>query len=150
MAIYDTGNGQESRYAWRSGPGNGWSRCPTPRLHARAAEVLLIGKVLQTVLTDETISRVLSVSNNPQRYDEAWEHGLTRQDLQEVREIPERFVLAAGGALRTRDFLSGFIAGMRIHAGRAVIHYSISLPEDSPLAGTRQQEIDLPEEVLAW
>ena len=34
-------------------------------------------------------------------------------------------------------------------AEKAVVHYSIPLPEDSPLAGMRQQEIDLPEEVLA-
>ena len=66
MAIYDTGNGQESRYAWRSGPGNGWSRCKAPRLHARAAEVLLIGKMLQTVLTHENMSSVLDAANNPQ------------------------------------------------------------------------------------
>ena len=150
MAIYDTGNGQESRYAWRPGPGNGWSRCKAPRLHAHAAEVLLIGKMLQTVLTHENMSSVLDAANNPQRYHEARKHGLTRQGLQEVRENPGRFVLAAGGAPRTREFLSGFIAGIRIHAEKAVICYSIPLPEDSPLAGTRQQEIDLPQEVLAW
>ena len=140
--------GQEALYACEPGPGQG--RCPTPRLHARRTEILLIGRVLQTVLTDENISRVLSVANDPGRYDEAREHRLTRQDLQEIRENPECFVLATGEPLRTRDFLSGFIAGMRIHAGRAVIHYSISLPEDSPLTGMRQEEIDLPEEVLAW
>ena len=106
--------------------------------------------MLQTVLTDENISRVLAVANDPGRYDEARKHGQTRQDLQDVRENPGRFVLAAGGPPRTRDFLSGFIAGIRVHAERAVICYSIPLPEDSLLAGMRQQEIDLPEEVLAW
>ena len=76
---------------------------------------------------------------------------LTRKDVQEVRANPERFVLAAGGAPRTREFLSGFIAGIRIHAGKAVICYSIPLPEDSPLAERQAvgQEIDLPEGVLA-
>ena len=148
MALDDTQGGQEALYACEPGPGQ--SRCPTPRLHARSAEVLLIGKVLQTVLTDETISRVLAVANDPGRYDEAREHRLTRQDLQEVRENPERFVLAAGGASRTRDFLSGFITGIQVHAGKAVICYSIPLPENSPLADTRRQEIDLPEEVRAW
>ena len=96
MALDDAQGGQEARYACRPGPGNGWSRCPTPRLHARSAEVLLIGKVLQTVLTDETISRVLAVVNDPGRYDEAREHRLTRQDLQEVRENLERFVPRRG------------------------------------------------------
>ena len=149
MALDGTQGGQEARYACRLGPGNGWSRCPTPRLHARRAEVLLVGNVLQTVLTDETISRVLAVANDPGRYDEAREHRLTRQDLQEVRENPERFVLAAGGASRTRDFLSGFIAGIQVHAEKTVICYSIPLPENSPLADTRRQEIDLPEEIIA-
>ena len=150
MALDDDQGGQEARYACRPGPGNSWGQCPTPRLHARRTEPLLVRAVLRTVLTEENISSVLAVANDPGRYDEAREHRLTRQDLQEVREIPERFVLATGGPPRTRDFLSGFIAGMRTHAGRAVVHYSIPLPEDSPLAGTRQQEIDLPEEVLAW
>ena len=125
------------------------NQCSTPRLHARSAEVLLIGKVLQTVLTEENISRALAVADDPGRYDEAREHSLTRQDLQEVREIPERFVLAAGGAPRTRHFLGRITTGIQIHAARAVIHYSIPLPEDSPLAGMRRQEIDLPEEILA-
>ena len=70
--------------------------------------------------------------------------------MQEVREIPERFVLATGGSPRTRDFLCRFITEIQVHAETAVIYYSIPLPEDSPLAGTRQQEIDLPQEVLAW
>ena len=148
MLLDDTQDNQEARYACEPGPGQG--RCPTPRLRARNAEVLLIGKVLQTVLTEENISRVLAVANDPGRYDEAREHRLTRQDLQEVREIPERFVLAAGGDPRTSDFLSGFIAEMRIHAEKAVICYTIPLPEDSPLAGMSRQEINLPEEILAW
>ena len=146
MALDDTQGGQEALYACEPGPGQ--SRCPTPRLHARSAEVLLIGKVLQTVLTDENISRVLSVANDPGRYDEALEHRLTRQDLQEVRENPGRFVPAAGGAPRTRDFLSGFIAEIQVQPETAVIYYSIPLPEDSPLAGMRQQEINLPEKII--
>ena len=148
MALDGAQGGQEALYACEPGPGQG--RCPTPRLHARRTEILLIGRVLQTVLTDENISRVLSVANDPGRYDEALEHRLTRQDLQEVRENPGRFVPAAGGAPRTRDFLSGFIAEIQVQPETAVIYYSIPLPEDSPLAGMRQQEIDLPQEVLAW
>ena len=106
--------------------------------------------MLQTVLTDENISRVLAVANDPQRYDEAREHRLTRQNLQEVRENPERFVLAAGRTAESREFLGRFITQIQVRAGKAVVHYSIPLPEDSPLAGTRRQEIKLPEEVLAW
>ena len=42
-----------------------------------------------------------------------------------------------------------FITEIQIQAGRTVVHYSIPLPEDSPLAGMRRQEVDLPEGVLA-
>ena len=112
MALDDTQGGQEALYACEPGPGQ--SRCPTPRLHARSAEVLLIGKVLQTVLTEENISRVLAVANDPQRHDEAREHRLTRQDLQKVREIPERFVLTA----ESREFLGRFITEIQVHAGK--------------------------------
>ena len=147
MALDDTQGGQEARYACEPGPGQ--SRCPTPRLHARSAEVLLIGNVLQTVLTDETISRVLAVANDPGRYDEAREHRLTRQDVQELMENSERLVLAVGRTVESREFLGRFITEIQIHDERAVICYSIPLPEGSTLAGMRRQEIDLPEGVLA-
>ena len=150
MVLDDTREEQEAYYACQPGPGNSWSRCPTPRLHARSAEILLVGNVLQTVLTDEAISRVLAVANDPGRYDEAREHRLTRQDAQELMENSERLVLAVGRTVESREFLGRFIAGIQIHDERAVICYSIPLPEDSPLAGMRRQEIDLPEEVLTW
>ena len=102
MVLDDTQGDQDASYACQPGPGQ--SRCPTPRLHAHRAEALLIGKVLQTVLTEQNISGVLAVANNPQRYDEAREHRLTRQNLQEVRENPERFVLASGRAAESREF----------------------------------------------
>ncbi len=142
MLLDDTRGDQEACYACQS-------RCPTPRLHAHRAEELVIGKVLQTVLTDEKISRVLEVVNDPGRYDEAREHRLTRQDVQELMENSERLVLAVGRTVESREFLGRFIAGIRIHAEKAVICYALPLPEDSPLAGMRRQEIDLPEGVLA-
>ena len=106
--------------------------------------------MLQTVLTGEKISRVLDVANDPHRYDEAREHRLTGQDVQELMENPERLVLAAGRTAESREFLGRFIAGIQVHGEKAVICYSIPLPEDSPLAGMRRQEIDLPAEILAW
>ena len=67
MVRDDTQGDQEACYACQS-------RCPTPRLHAHRAEELLIGQVLQTVLTEQNISGVLAVANDPQRYDKAREH----------------------------------------------------------------------------
>ena len=60
MVLDDTQGDQEACYACQS-------RCPTPRLHALRAEVLLVRTALQTVLTEENISRVLAVANDPQR-----------------------------------------------------------------------------------
>ena len=103
--LLDNAQGEEeASYACQPGPGNRWDQCPTPRLNARRAEALLIGKALRTVLTDETISKVLAVVNDVQRYNEPRQHRLTRQNLQEVREDPERFVLASGRAAESREF----------------------------------------------
>ena len=143
MVLDDTREEQEACYACQS-------RCPTPRLHARRTEALLVRTALRTVLTDENISSVLPLLNDPQRYDAAPEHSLTRRDVQELRENPKLLVLAADSTQETRDLLGIIVAEIQVHTKTAVICYALSLPGDSPLAGMRRQEIDLPEEILAW
>ena len=142
MVLDDTQGDQEACYACQS-------RCPTPQLHASRVEVLLVRTVLQTVLTDENISRVLATVNAPQWYDAAHEHSLTGKDVQELGENPERLVLAADRTRESRDFLGKIVAEIQIHTKRAVICYALPLPGDSPLAGMRRQEIALPPEALA-
>ena len=97
MLMDNTQGDQEVCYACQS-------RCPTPRLHARRTEVLLVRTALRTVLTEENISRVLAVANDTQRYENEREHSLTKQDVQELGEDPERFVLASGRAAESREF----------------------------------------------
>ena len=92
---------------------------------------------------------MLAVANGPQRYDEARERSLTRKDVQELGENPERLVLAADRTTESRDFLDKIVAEIQVYTKRAVICYALPLPEDSPLAGMRRQKVDLPEEVLA-
>ena len=53
-------------------------------------------------------------------------------------------VKAVGSASEARNLLSRFIKEIQVHAGRAVVRYSIPLPADSPLAGMVNQEIELP------
>ena len=142
MLLDDTQGDQEACYACQS-------QCPTPRLHALRAEVLLVRTALRTVLTYENISRVLPLLNDPQRYDAAPEHSLTRRDVQELRENPKLLVLAADSTQETRDLLGIIVAEIQVHTRRAVICYALPLPGDSPLAGMRRQEIDLPAEALA-
>ena len=145
----DTQDDQEASYACQPGPGNLWAQCQTPRLHARRTEVLLAGTALRTVLTEENISRVLAVANDPQRYDTARESSLTRKDVQELWENQESMVLAADSTRESRYFLGTIVAEIQVYTKRAVICYAIPLPGDSPLAGMRRQEVDLPGEVLA-
>ena len=142
MVLDDTQGDQEACYACQS-------RCPTPRLHARRTEVLLVRTALRTVLTDENISRVLAAANDPQRYDTARERSLTRQDVQELGENPERLVLAADSTEESRYFLGKIVAEIQVYTRTAIIRYAFLLPGDSPMAGMRRQEIDLPEEALA-
>ena len=111
--------------------------------------MLLISRVRRTVLTDENTSKILDVSNDPQLYDEAREHRLTKKDVQKLMENPERSVMAASRTAESRDFLGRFVTQIRVHTEKAVVHYSVPMPEDSPLTGTRRQEVDPPEEVLA-
>ena len=141
---------KETHYVCQPGPGNRLAQCQTPRLHALRAEVLLVRTALRTVLTDENISSVLPLLNDPQRYDAAPEHSLTRRDVQELRENPKLLVLAADSTQETRDLLGIIVAEIQVYTKTAVICYALLVPEDSPLAGMRQQEIDLPEETLKW
>ena len=82
-------------------------------------------------------------------YDAARERSLIRQDVQELGENPERLVLAGNRTTESRDFLGKIVAEIQVHTKRAVICYALPLPGDSPLAGMRRQEVDLPEEALA-
>jgi hypothetical protein len=49
-----------------------------------------------------------------------------------------------------KALLGIIVAEIQVHTRTAVICYALPLPGDSPLAGMRRQEIDLPEEALAW
>ena len=121
----DTQHDQEAHYACQPGPGNRWAQCQTPRLHALRAEVLLVRTALQTVLTEENISRVLAVANDPQRYDTAPERSLTRRDVQGARGKPG--TLRPGRRWRYKDqrlpeWVHRRDADPRRKSGRPLLH----------------------------
>ena len=58
-------------------------------------------------------------------------------------------VLAADSTRESRDFLGTIVAEIQVYTKTAIICYALPLPGDSPLAGLRRQEIDLPAEALA-
>ena len=71
MALDDTQGDQEACYACQS-------RCPTPRLHALRAEVLLIRTALQTVLTERTSPGCWRWQTTPSGTTQHLERSLTR------------------------------------------------------------------------
>ena len=144
-----TQDDQEASYACQPGPGNLWAQCQTPRLHARRTEALLAGTALRTVLTEENVSWLVTEANNPQRYDAPRASSVTRQDVKDLGENPERQILAADSAQESRYFLGKIIAEIQVYTRTAIICYTLPLPGDSPLAGMRRQEIHLPAEALA-
>ena len=149
MVLDDTQDDQEAHYACQPGHSNLWAQCQTPRRHARRTEALLVRTALQTVLTEENVSWLVTEANNPQRYDAPRASSVTRQDVKDLGENPERLVLAADSAQESRHFLGKIIAEIQIYTRTAIICYTLPLPGDSPLAGMRRQEVDLPEEALA-
>ena len=149
MVLDDTGGKQEAHYVCKPGSGNLWAQCKTPRLHARLTEALLAGTALRTVLTEENVSWLVTEANDPQRYDAPRASSVTRQDVKDLGENPERLVLAADSTQESRYFLGKIIAEIQVYTRTAIICYTLPLPGDSPLAGMRRQEVDLPEEALA-
>ena len=149
MVLDDTGGEQEAHYVCKPGHSNLWAQCKTPRLHARRTEALLAGTALRTVLTEENVSWLVTEANDPQRYDAPRASSVTRQDVKDLGENPERLVLAADSTQESRYFLGKIIAEIQVYTRTAIICYTLPLPGDSPLAGMRRQEVDLPEEALA-
>ena len=87
---------------------------------------------------------MLAAANDPKPYDETREYSLTRKDVLEQVDNLEQDRIR-----ESRELLGRFVDEIRVRAAGAAVHYSIPLPEDSPLAGMRRQEIDLPQETLA-
>ena len=118
-------------------------KCSTPSLRARGVDMMLIGRVLETVLTPRNTATLLRTANKGLA-DAGEQYSLTDHDIEELNKRPELLVQAAGSASETRHLLSRFIKEIQIHAGRAVARYSIPLPADSSLAGMMHQEAELP------
>ena len=106
--------------------------------------MLLVRTALRTVLTEENITWLVTEANDAPRAS-----SVTRQDVQDLGENPKRLVLAADSTQETRDLLGIIVAEIQVHTKTAVICYALPLPGDSPLAGMRRQEVDLPAETLA-
>ena len=80
--------GQEPRYTCRPSPGNGWTECGTPKLRAHQADVLIIGEILDSIITDETTEMILAAATGSPKGDQTGEHGLTNREVDRLKNNP--------------------------------------------------------------
>ena len=118
--------------------------CSTPRLRAGAVDTMLLGAVLQEVLTPRNTRMLLDAANEELGGETGEQHLMTAQDIEDLKRKPDLLISAAEGTGEVRALLGRFIVEIRVHADRAMVHYSIPLPDDSNLAGMQHQEIAWP------
>ena len=143
MGVEQGNQGQEPRYTCQPSPRNGWTECRTPRLRVEAADGLIIGEILRSIITEETTAMVLDAATGSPEGDETGEHGLTKREVASLRDRPTEFVSSVGGPARARDFLAGFIDEIQAHPDRATVCYILPLPKGSPLEGKTRQDVAL-------
>ena len=116
-----------------------------PRLDVALTDDLLLRRILHKLMTNEFIATALEEATGSPQGDPTGEHGFTKREVKSLKDDPEGFVASIGGTLAARKFLGGFIAEIQIQTDRAVVCYSIPLPNTNPLAGRYQQHIWLSE-----
>ena len=129
--------GPNPRYACRR-------ECGTPQFPAEETDRVLIGEILRVVLTERNTATILDAANNELGSQGEAGHTMTREDVEDLTKRPDLLLRAADGPGEVRDLLGRFIAEIRTHEDRAVVHYGIPLPADSVLPGKDHQEIPWP------
>ncbi len=117
--------------------------CSTPGLLAGEFDTMLIGKILETVITPRNMATLLREANQQLAGEAGPTRVMTAQDVEELTKNPDLLMQAAGSASEVRLLLGRFIEEIQVHGGRAGVRYSLPLPGDSPMAGLTYQEIDL-------
>ena len=70
--------------------------------------------------------------------------GLTDERIQALLNDPSTLT-AEGRAEESAGLLETFIERIEVRPGQATVRYTMALPPGSPAAGSRSQEIELPE-----
>ena len=135
-------DGPEPRYVCKP-------ECSTPSLRAGSVDMMLIGRILETILTPRNTAAVLRMANKELADETDGQRSMTNRDIEKLYKRPDLLVQTAGSTFETRNLLSRFIEEIQIHSGRAVIRYSIPLPADSPLAGMMYQEVEFTTDLTA-
>ncbi len=134
MALTDD---PDPRYVCRSG-------CAMPPLPADDTDRVLIGEILQMVLTERNTGVLLEAANSGPDGQGEVGHAMTRGDIEDLTKRPDLLLQAADGPGEVQSILGRFIGEIRVHEERAVVHYAIPLPDDSVRPGKRDQEIEWP------
>ena len=131
-------HGPEHRYACPSG-------CVTP-LEADGLNRALIGGIVPAVVTESTLPRLKDAVKEAISEIQADNPGFPGEGLTD--EVI-RALLNDPGILMRHDEAAGllgmFVESIRVRPGQATVRYSMALPPGSPSAGSRSQEIELPE-----
>ena len=117
--------------------------CSTPGLLAGEFDTMIIGRILETVITPRNMATLLREANQQLADEIGPTHVMTAEDVEELTKNPDLLMQAAGSASEVRLLLGRFIEEIQVHGAHAVVRYSLPLPGDSPLAGLTYQEIDL-------
>ncbi len=130
--------GPEHRYACPHG-------CVTP-LEADGLNRAVIGGIVPAVVTESTFPRLKDAVKKAISEIQADNPGFHGDDL---TDEGIRALLDDPGTLMRYDEASGllgmFVESIKVRPGQATVRYSMALPPGSPSAGSRSQEIELPE-----
>ena len=122
--------------------------CAAP-LEAEALNRAIIGGIIPAVITGSTFPALKAAAaqaiaemqaDNPGLSGE----GLTDERIQALLNDPSTLT-AEGRAEESAGLLETFIERIEVRPGQATVRYTMALPPGSPAAGSRSQEIELPE-----
>ena len=130
----------EPRYQCRSS-------CPTT-FTASELNRLLIAEITGVVITDATFPWLKDHFARAMAESGARGEQPSDDEIHRLVTDPETY-LAEGEASQAAALLATFVQRIRLDAGQATVQYALALPAGSALAGSRRQEIELPESVTA-
>ena len=155
MVLTDREPGRQPVYTCNPSTHNRKTHCWAAELKGGDLDNFVISQVMDTVLTKKNAA---TLENFTEQFHADQPQELSTDNPREEKKVitradiitnPQRFVQALGGVKETRDMLAIFIAQITAGSGMLTVHYSLPLPSDSPLVGTRRQQVQLPTEILS-
>ena len=123
-----------------TGPGHA---CAAPDIRARRLENFIIPEIAEAFITPKNIAHM-------RRYLAQEGYDTQFMDPRYIEAVTsDPFSYTAPDAIPiAQSVLPTFIKRVSITSTKAVVHYSIPLPDDGPLPGAVTQTIDLPADII--